>query len=43
MGINKYLEEIKHDFEVYGELETGWEEFQKDVKYEAFLVKLKKE
>jgi hypothetical protein len=41
MGISKYLEEIKADFEVYGELENGWEEFRKDVEYEAFLVKLK--
>ncbi len=43
MGINKYLEEIKQDFEIYGELEDGWEEFRKDVEYEAFLVKLKNE
>jgi hypothetical protein len=41
MGITKYLDEIKEDFEIYGELENGWEEFQKDVEYEAFLVKLK--
>jgi len=41
MGITKYLDEIKQDFEIYGELESGWEEFQKDVEYEAFLVKLK--
>ncbi len=41
MGITKYLDEIKEDFEIYGELENGWEEFRKDVEYEAFLVKLK--
>lgn len=41
MGITKYLDEIKEDFEVYGEVENGWEEFRKDVEYEAFLVKLK--
>ncbi len=41
MGITKYLEKIKQDFEIYGEIEVGWEEFQKDVEYEAFLVKLK--
>ena len=41
MGITKYLDEIKQDFEIYGELESGWEEFQKDVEYEAFFVKLK--
>jgi hypothetical protein len=37
----QYLEEIKEDFEIYGELENGWEEFQKDIEYEAFLLKLK--
>ena len=41
MGITKYLDEIKEDFEIYGELENGWEEFRKDHEYEAFLVKLK--
>jgi hypothetical protein len=41
MGITKYIDEIKQDFEIYGELETGWEEFQKDVEYDAFLIKLK--
>jgi hypothetical protein len=41
MGITKYLDEIKEDFDIFGELETGWEEFRKDVEYEAFLVKIK--
>jgi len=41
MGITKYLNEIKEDFDIFGELEYGWEEFRKDVDYEAFLVKLK--
>lgn len=41
MGITKYLDEIKEDFDIFGELEHGWEEFRKDVEYEAFLVKLK--
>jgi len=41
MGITKYLDEIKEDFEIYGEFENDWAEFQKDVEYEAFLVKLK--
>lgn len=41
MGIAKYLDEINEDFEIYGELENGWEEFQKDVEYGAFLVKQK--
>jgi hypothetical protein len=41
MGITKYLDEIKEDFEIYGQIENEWEEFRKDVDYEAFLVKLK--
>jgi hypothetical protein len=41
MGITKYIEEIKIDFEIYGEIVDGWEEFKKDVDYEAFLVKRK--
>jgi len=41
MGITKYLDEVKQDFEIYGELEDGWEKFRKDIEYEAFLVKLK--
>jgi hypothetical protein len=38
MGITKYLEEVKIDFEIFGETEQGWEEFSKDVEYNAFLV-----
>lgn len=41
MGITKYIEEVKRDFEIYGEVEEGWEEFKRDVDYEAFLVKRK--
>lgn len=41
MGITKYLDEIKMDFEIFGELENGWNEFQKGIDYKAFLVKLK--
>jgi hypothetical protein len=41
MGITKYLDEIQQDFEIYGEIEDGWEEFKKDTEYEAFFVKRK--
>jgi hypothetical protein len=41
MGINKYFDEITNDFDVFGELESGWEEFQKNIDYEVFIVKLK--
>lgn len=39
MGITKYLDEARQNFEVYGELEDDWEEFQKDKEYNGFLVK----
>lgn len=41
MGITKYLEDLQNDFEIYGELENGWDEFKKDIEYTAFLVKRK--
>jgi len=41
MGITKYFEEGKRDFEIYGEIIDSWEEFKRDVDYEAFLVKRK--
>ena len=41
MGITKYLEEVQQDFEIFGELGEDWEEFRKDIDYEAFLVKRK--
>jgi hypothetical protein len=42
IGITKYLDEVKKDFEIYGEIENTWEYFRKDIEYEAFLVKRKK-
>ena len=38
MGISKYLSEGKKDFEIFGELEDDWEDFQKDGDYVGFLV-----
>ncbi len=42
MGITKHFKEIKKDFEVYGLRKNVWEPFQKEIVYEAFLVKRKK-
>ena len=42
MGISKYFLEAKKDFEIYGELDEGWEKFRKEINYEGFLVKRKK-
>ncbi|OFY67237.1 MAG: hypothetical protein A3H98_01410 [Bacteroidetes bacterium RIFCSPLOWO2_02_FULL_36_8] len=42
MGISKYLSEGKRDFEIYGELKDGWDDFKKGIDYNGFLVKRKK-
>ena len=42
MGITKYLDEALNDFEIYGKTNGTWEAFHKNVSYEAFLVKRKK-
>jgi hypothetical protein len=41
MGITRYIDEIKNDFEIYGLKENEWEIFKKKVEYDAFLVKRK--
>ncbi len=43
MGISNYLEQIAEDFEVFGLVEgENWQPFQKQIEFEAFLVKRKK-
>ena len=42
MGITKYLEEVKQDFNVFGLLNGEWENFEKDVDYTAFLARRNK-
>jgi len=41
MGISKYLEEVIADFEIYGEINDQWEDFEKGKDYLSFLVKRK--
>lgn len=41
IGITKYLLEIKRDFQVFGLRNEEWEPFEKEIVYEAFLVKRK--
>ena len=41
IGITKYLDEVKEDFEIYGQLDEKWEKFQKNRNYQAFLTKRK--
>lgn len=41
MGITKYIDEVEKDFDVYGLRDNEWEEFVKEIEYDAFLVKHK--
>ncbi len=41
MGISKFFEEAKNDFDIFGELTDDWEEFKLNIEYEGFLVKRK--
>jgi hypothetical protein len=41
MGLTKYLSEIGEDFDLYGQKEGEWENFEKGVEYEAFLAQRK--
>jgi len=42
IGISNNLIEIQNDFEAYGLREDGWNIFEKETEYEAFLVMKKK-
>ncbi|MEO8820068.1 MAG: hypothetical protein ABI374_04440 [Ginsengibacter sp.] len=42
MGITKYIDEIKQDFDVYGLLNGEWEIFEKNIDYTAFVVRRNK-
>ena len=41
MGINKYYDEVRKDFNVFGLKDGEWEEFEKEIEYTAFVVKRK--
>lgn len=41
MGINKYLEEVNKDFEVYGLYDNEWHLFETKTDYDAFVVRRK--
>lgn len=42
IGITNNLSEIKNDFELYGLKDEKWEAFNKQVEYDAFLLRRKK-
>ncbi len=39
MGINKYYDKVVEDFEIYGLYDDKWIEFDKEIEFEAFVVK----
>ncbi len=41
MGIAKYLEDVKADFRIYGQVGKAWKPFEKGVEYNSFLVRRK--
>jgi hypothetical protein len=41
MGISKYLDEVIEDFDIYGEFDSDWHPFTREVDYMSFLVKRK--
>lgn len=42
MGINKYFDIVKADFEIYGEIQSEWELYVKGKNYQAFVAQRKK-
>jgi len=38
MSISRHFEEINLEFDIKGLTKNGWESFQKNVNYEAFLA-----
>ncbi len=41
IGINKYYDKVIEDFEIYGLKKGQWTDFQKNVNFDAFVVKRK--
>jgi hypothetical protein len=39
IGITKYIEKAKDDFIIYGQIKNEWFFFEKNINYDAFLVK----
>ena len=39
MGIGKYFNEVKDDFEIYGLKDDTWIEFNDNIEFDAFVVK----
>jgi len=42
MGITKYIDEVREDFEILGERDGDWEDFQLNTDYDGFFVRRKR-
>ena len=42
MGMTKYFDDIKDDFDIFGQIGENWESFKKGKEYVAFLAQRKK-
>lgn len=42
MGINKYYDIVKTDFEIFGQAQSEWERYEKGKDYQAFVIQRKK-
>jgi len=42
MGIHKYYDIVKNDFEIFGQTQNEWEVFEMGKEYQAFVVQRKK-
>ena len=38
MGITKYINDVKSDFDIFDQVAKTWKKFTKGVEYESFLV-----
>ena len=43
MEITKYFDQVKEDYEIYGQNDGEWEYFEKEIEYSAFLIRRKKQ
>lgn len=41
IGINKYYDTARQDFEIYGQTDEEWERYEKGKNYDAFVIKRK--
>lgn len=42
MAISKYFDELSETFDIQGSFNKKWFPFEKNIKYDGFLIRLKK-